>query len=65
MRFAQTLILISVLSFAIYGQTNKGGISGAVTDAAGAIIPGATVTVTNVGTNNSTTVATSHRRWPR
>ncbi len=59
MRVAQTIFIISVLSFAIFGQTNKGGISGAVTDAAGSVVPGATVTVTNVGTNTSSTVTTS------
>jgi hypothetical protein len=59
MRFAQTLMFMLVLSFAIFGQTNKGGISGTVTDATGAVIPGATVTVVNTGTKETTTITTS------
>jgi TonB dependent receptor len=32
-------------------QTNRGGIAGSVTDASQAVVPNATVTITNVGTN--------------
>lgn len=48
-----------VLSVAITGQTNKSGISGTVTDSKGSVILGATVTVTNVGTNQTKTLTTS------
>ena len=51
------VILIS-LSSAI-AQTNKGAISGAVVDPNGAAVPGATVTVTNLGTGQKVTVTTS------
>ena len=30
-------------------QTNKGGIAGTVTDRSGAVVPGATVTITDIG----------------
>jgi hypothetical protein len=40
-------------------QTNKGGISGTVVDANGAAVPGATVTITNLGTGQKITVTTS------
>jgi hypothetical protein len=46
----------SILTFA---QSNRGGISGTVFDASGAVIPGATVTITNVGTNQEIRVITS------
>jgi hypothetical protein len=59
MRVINVLAVILLSSVVIFGQTNKGGISGTVSDANGAAVPGATVTVTNLGTNQSTTVTTS------
>lgn len=59
MRSIQILISILVLSLAIIGQTNRGGISGTVTDSNGSVVPAAKVTITNIGTNQSTTVNTS------
>ena len=50
------VILSAVVTF---GQTNKGGISGTVTDANGAAIPGATVTITSLGTGQKVTIKTS------
>ena len=44
-------LLVTVLSIASFGQsTNAGDIRGTVTDASGAVVPGVTVTVTNVDT---------------
>ncbi|MCI0389964.1 MAG: carboxypeptidase regulatory-like domain-containing protein [Acidobacteria bacterium] len=40
-------------------QTNLGGIAGTITDHNGAVVPGATVTITNLGTNRIITVRTS------
>lgn len=59
MRSLRILALILISTAAVIGQTNKGGISGAVTDPTGAVIPGATVTITNLGTNETQTVTTS------
>jgi hypothetical protein len=42
-------------------QTNTGQISGTVRDASGGVLPGVTVTVTNVNTNNAYTAVTGGR----
>src|SRR5260370_19035870 len=52
----RTLILLSVLAIfanGVFAQSNTGSISGIVQDQGGAIIRGATITVTNVGTNET------------
>src|SRR4051794_27772143 len=59
MRLTKIIIFMLLLSLAVLGQTNRGGISGTVTDATGAAIPGAKVTVTNLGTNQSITLVAS------
>lgn len=59
MRLYRSLLFILFFTFAIIGQTNKGAISGTVSDAKGGVIPGATVTITSVGTNQTTTLTTS------
>src|SRR3954463_12453806 len=59
MRAMSIFAVLLLSSVVIFGQTNKGGISGTVTDANGAAVPGATVTVTNLGTNQTTTATTS------
>lgn len=59
MRLTRISIFILLLSLTIIGQTNRGGISGTVTDPSGAAVPGVKVTVTNAGTNQSVTLTTS------
>jgi len=51
--------LFLLCAVAVSAQTNKGGISGTVLDANGAAVAGATVTITNLSTNQSTKVTTS------
>src|SRR3982751_68141 len=58
-RISVLILLLSLLSLTIIGQTNKGGISGTVTDSKGSPIAGASVTITNKGTNQATTLVTS------
>ncbi|HKF58653.1 MAG TPA: carboxypeptidase-like regulatory domain-containing protein, partial [Blastocatellia bacterium] len=57
----QIKILLAILSLAVVaaGQTNRGGISGTVTDSTGAVVAKATVTITNLGTNQTIKVVTS------
>ncbi|PYS72267.1 MAG: hypothetical protein DMF69_08110, partial [Acidobacteria bacterium] len=59
MRLVKTVIVALICVVAIHAQTNRGAISGTVMDQNGAAVPGATVTVTNIGTNQSTKVTTS------
>src|SRR5918912_464585 len=59
MRPIQTLAFVFLCAVVALGQTNKGGINGTVMDTNGAAVPGATVTVTNLGTSQSTTATTS------
>jgi len=59
MRLVSISVMILILGMAIIGQTNRGGITGTVTDPNGAIVPGAKVTVTSVLTNRPTTVNAS------
>src|SRR5687768_4869738 len=60
--FALALVLFAAISFmcistAAQGTTSR--VTGTVTDGAGAAVPGATVTLTNDGTNASMTTTTS------
>ena len=52
-RFRATLALFLTLLVCVpvFAQTETGRIEGVVTDATGAVLPGTTVTVTNLGTN--------------
>src|SRR5215813_5331698 len=59
MRLLMSIAFVFLSATILFGQTNKGGISGTITDANGAQIPAATVTVTNLGTGQKVTVTTS------
>jgi hypothetical protein len=52
------LSLIGFSQFSLMAQVDRGGIVGTVTDSSGAVVPGVTVTVTNIGTNQSTKLTT-------
>jgi Carboxypeptidase regulatory-like domain len=59
MRRFLSVVVVMVCSVVVWGQTNRGGISGTVTDQNGAVVPGATVSITNLGTNQTQTMTTS------
>ncbi len=48
-----------VFASAMFAQTNRGSIAGTVTDPSSAVVPGATVKVTNIGTNEGRTVTSA------
>src|SRR5687767_14951707 len=59
MRLAQISLLVILSCIAVFGQTNKGAITGNVSDPQGGAVAGATVTITSVATQQSVTVVTS------
>ena len=68
MRFAKTSTLLSILlcfafCLSVLAQTRGGEANGTVTDASGAIVPGATVTLTNQGTNLQNTTTTNNNGY--
>ena len=52
-------VILTLALCAVWGQTERGNITGAVTDSTGAAIPAATVTITHIATNQSVTVTTT------
>ena len=53
-----TLALFVAAATTLQAQSFYGSVVGTVTDSSGAVVPGATVTVTNTGTNGTSTVQT-------
>ncbi len=58
-RLLATLFIALACCAVALAQTNRGGISGTVADKNGGVIPGATVTITNIGTNQSQKITTA------
>ncbi len=51
--------LLLLMPLVVLAQTERGSISGVVTDSTGAVVPGATVTITNLATKSSQTLTTN------
>ncbi len=58
-RLAAVSLLLFICVLPAAAQTNRADITGTVTDTAGAVVPDATVTITNVDTNAERTVTTN------
>ncbi|MFB3776297.1 MAG: carboxypeptidase-like regulatory domain-containing protein, partial [Bryobacteraceae bacterium] len=58
MKFSFLILLLAVLTVPLAGQTFYGSIVGTVSDASGGVVPGATVTLTNIGTSERRTAGT-------
>lgn len=59
MRLLRVIAVVLLCAVAGIAQTNKGAISGTVFDSNGAAVPGATVTITNLGTGQKATIITT------
>lgn len=58
-RFSYLAVILLMTAIASFAQSNTGTITGQVQDQNGAVVPNATVTVTNLGTNESRNVQTN------
>jgi len=64
-RLAVAIMVAILLPAAGFAQMTRGSIGGTVRDSSGAIVPGVTVTVTNVATNVAVTVVTDGQGFYR
>lgn len=58
--FGSLVLLLAVFALTAFGQSNKGTLKGTVSDEAGGMVQNATVTVTNIETNQERTVSTGN-----
>src|SRR6185437_15823742 len=58
-RMGPAFFLVCCSIFVLFAQSERGTITGAVSDSSGAVVPGATVTITNTATNTATTLTTN------
>ena len=59
MRLVKAVVFTVICSVVVLGQSNKGGITGTVFDPNGAVVPGASVVITDLGTQKTVTLTTS------
>src|SRR6185437_5974691 len=58
-RMGAVLVLVCCSVSVLFAQSERGTITGSVSDSSGAVVPGATVTITNTATNVATTLTTN------
>lgn len=54
-----SLFLLLLLPLAVFAQSERGAIIGLITDSTGSLVPGANVTITNLGNKTSQTLTTN------
>ena len=61
MRFFRStrILAFALLTFSLFGQSERGTISGSVKDPSGAVIAGAKVTVINTATNQTSSLTSN------
>lgn len=59
MRYIGSIVVLFLCAMLVQAQDTRGNISGTVTDATGAVVSGAAVTVANTGTGTSTRLTTN------
>lgn len=52
-------LFLLLLPLAVFGQSERGAIIGLITDSTGSLVPGASVTITNLGNKTSQTLTTN------
>src|SRR6266545_1247486 len=57
------LVLLILFALSVGAQTQRGSLRGTITDPNGAVVPGATVTATNIATNETRTTITNDEGW--
>lgn len=57
--FLTALLAVSLVAAPAFGQSTVGSVSGTVSDTSGAVVPGTTVTLSNLGTGAENTVQTN------
>ncbi|MBP1596725.1 MAG: Cna domain protein [Acidobacteria bacterium] len=60
-RLCTILVPVLLATMPLWSQTNKGSISGTIFDPSGAVLPGVTVTIINIGTGHKIVVQTTER----
>jgi hypothetical protein len=61
-RFLKVMLVALLVAIALpgWGQSDRGGVSGKITDSSGAVLPNATVTLTGVATGVAQTATTNN-----
>jgi len=60
-KFSRSLLLLTMIGFSIYAQTDTGRVTGTVTDSSDAVVPNAAITIKNETTGEIRKATTNHQ----